>query len=131
MTNTDLGPPERERPGPHPGTGPIQKSAGTTHTDKPKVTTRDRPRGGDTGLARRRGASRRMPPLGPCGCVRDPAHDGHRCGGEITDKTVVGAVEAAHHLADLGYPPIFNVEMLRAMWKAGHHRLVDDLREVG
>ncbi len=30
-------------------------------------------------LARRWEAARRLPPLGPCGCIRDPLYDRHHC----------------------------------------------------
>jgi hypothetical protein len=79
-------------------------------------------------LQRRRKASRRLPSIGTCGCIRDPQHNRHRCGGQITDRQLQGAVDAAHHLLDAGYPPIFDVPTLRELWKSGHHQLVDELR---
>jgi hypothetical protein len=73
-------------------------------------------------------ASRRLPPIGACGCIRDPFTDRHRCGGEISDRQLQGAVDAAHHILDAGYLPIFDVATLRELWKSGHHQLVDELR---
>jgi hypothetical protein len=71
-----------------------------------------------------------MPPLGRCGCIRDPLFDRHHCGSEISGRMVHAAAMAAHHLLDAGYPPIFDVATLRAMWRAGHHQLVDQLRAI-
>ncbi len=79
---------------------------------------------------RRRQESRRLPPIGTCGCVRDPLTDRHRCG-EVSDKLVQGAVDAAHHILDAGYPPIFDAATLRALWKSGNQRLVDELAGGG
>lgn len=67
----------------------------------------------------RRAASWRLPPL-DCG-VRDPWQPWRP--EKLSDKQVAGAVDAAGHLLDLGYPPLFDVDILRAMWRAGHHQL--------
>jgi hypothetical protein len=79
------------------------------------------------GTRRRRAAARRSPPLAPCSCIRDPLTDRHYCGGEITDKQLQGAIAAAHHILGAGYLPIFDLPTLRALWKSGHHQLVDEL----
>lgn len=81
----------------------------------------------ELGAGRRRD-SRRLPPIGICGCIRDPDHDRHGCGGEITDRQLQGAVDAAPHILDAGYLPIFDLPTLRELWKSGHHQLVDELR---
>jgi hypothetical protein len=123
-----LGPPERERPGATASTGPIQKSADTT-TDKPKPIAPPRLCSADTvaGLARRRQASQRMvllecghrDPL--CRCLRPP----------LSEKQIDAAAAAAVHLLAYGCAPAFDIETLRALCKAGHHPLVDDLRGGG
>jgi hypothetical protein len=69
-----------------------------------------------------------MAPLQPCGCVRDPDHDRHFCGAELSDTQLQGAVHAAHHILDAGYLPIFDLTTLRGLWQSGHHQLVDELR---
>ena len=90
-------PPERERPGPHPGTGPNRKSADTT-TDKPIIC--------HTGLAgwsrRRSQAAQHMAPLDCPGRCRDPLL---KCRCEPpppppSPKMVDAAAQAALHLLD-------------------------------
>lgn len=76
--------------------------------------------------ALRRESALRSTPLHPCGCIRDPNHDRHRCHG-MSDRQVAGAVAAAHHLLELDLTPIFNIEMLRLMWRIDP-RVVDELR---
>ena len=61
-------------------------------------------------------SSRRMTPVGPCGCIRHPEVDKHRCGGEITDVLAEAAVAAAVHLRRLGVPGLFDTDTCRAMW---------------
>jgi hypothetical protein len=39
-----------------------------------------------------------------------------------------GAADAAAHLLAHGLTPVFDIDTLREMWRAGHHRLVDRLR---
>jgi hypothetical protein len=60
------GPPEREEPGPTPGTGPNQKLVDTT-TNHPNPSVQPRQCGFDTvaGLHRRRAESRRLPGSDP------------------------------------------------------------------
>jgi hypothetical protein len=121
-------------PGPEVGEGRATPSPADVEkvlTEPPitNTTSITQPRHGD-GLAamrRRRRDSRRLPPIGACGCIRDPSHDRHRCGAQISDKQLQAAVDAAHHIIDAGYLPIFDVPTLRALWKSGHHELVDEL----
>jgi hypothetical protein len=124
-------PPERDEPGPHPEAGPIQKSA--TTTDKPNpITTPLRQCHADTvpvQLRRRRKESYRCEPLGESGNIRDPWVPWRP--EKLTEKDIDGAVAAAAHLLADGYVPVFDLPTLRAMWKAGHHQLVDDLRGGG
>lgn len=70
--------------------------------------------------ARRFDASRRIVPIGPCGCIRDPAVDRHRCDGEISDHMAESAVAAVVHLDGLGTPGLLDRDTL-----PGHvsHRL--------
>ena len=79
-------------------------------------------------LRRRRRESYRCEPLGNTGNVRDPWVPWRP--EKLTDKQVAGAVDAARHLRDAGLEPMFDLDTLRAMWKSGHHQLVDELREV-
>jgi hypothetical protein len=79
------------------------------------------------GLHRRRNASWRMLPL-DCGC-RDPL--GCRCDDPpLSDRQAFGAVAAAHHLLGENLTPIFDRPTLVALWRNGHHRLVDRVRGV-
>jgi hypothetical protein len=110
-------------PSPTPTTAKKQKPA------RVDCITNRRQCGDDTLAAlHRRLVSRRLPPIGTCGCIRDPQHDRHRCGDQITDRQLQGAVDAAHHILEAGYLPIFDVPTLRELWKSGHHQLVDELR---
>jgi hypothetical protein len=76
-------------------------------------------------LRRRRAASWRCEPLPCCSC-RDPwpcrCHDG-----PPSDKMIDAGRDAVEHLLSLDLTPIVPVGMLRAMWRAGHHRTVDRL----
>jgi hypothetical protein len=90
-------------------------------TNTPSIA---RPRHGDGLAAMHR---RRLPPLGACGCIRDPLTDRHRCGAQISDKQLQAAVEAAEHLLDRDLTPIFDADTLRELWRRGHHQLVDEL----
>lgn len=118
-----MGPPEddaaREAHQTYPGTS--VKGLAKTHTRHPKGTT--------AGL--RYAAARRLPPLAPCGCRRDPLTDRHRCDDEISDRQLQAAVQAAHHILGAGYLPIFDLPTLRELWRGGHHQLVDELRGGG
>jgi hypothetical protein len=83
MSARQKGPPESEMPAhkePAPTTTPTVDSDHTTAPDRRPAFD------ALAGNARRYGASRRMAPLPPCGCVRDPEYDRHVCGGEISDN---------------------------------------------
>ncbi|HWU39573.1 MAG TPA: hypothetical protein VN203_18140, partial [Candidatus Acidoferrum sp.] len=45
----------------------------------------------------------------------------------LTDAQVDGAVAAAEHLLSHGLPPLFEADVLRAMWQHGHRQLACDL----
>lgn len=64
-----------------------------------------------------------MPPLGGCGCVRDPDLDRHRCDGQISDHMAEAAVIAVEHLDRLGTPGLLDAATCRAMWRTGHRDL--------
>jgi hypothetical protein len=66
---------------------------------------------------RRRGyaASRRMPPLAPCGCIRHPEVDRHRCDSAISDKQAEAASAAIQHLDEVGTPGLLDEDTCRAM----------------
>lgn len=75
------------------------------------------------GLHRRRHAAAR--------CV--PLDDGHRDPWrpwrpeQHSAKQIEGAVDAAYHLLGADLLPLFDVETLRGMWKAGHRDLAEEL----
>ena len=123
-------PPEREEPGPHPETGPIQKSGITKPTNQVHdITPPTRQCHADTvpvQLRRRHAASYRCQPLGESSNIRDPWVSWRP--EKLSEKEIDGAAAAAAHLLACGYPPVFDLPTLRAMWKAGHHQLVNDLR---
>lgn len=84
---------------------------------------------GDTvgvALRRRRRASLRMPPLGESGDIRDP-HRRWRPE-KLSEKQLDAAVAAAEHLTEAGLSPVFDVDTLRAMWRAGRRQLAENLR---
>jgi len=60
-----------------------------------------------------------MPPLGPCGCIRDPGHDRHHCGDQITEPMVDAGRAAAAHLLELGYTPILRRDTLTTLYRRG------------
>jgi hypothetical protein len=66
-----------------------------------------------------------MAPIPPCGCVRDPDVDRHRCGGEISNHMAEAAVTAINHLDQLGTPGLLDERSCRAMWRIGHRNLAE------
>ena len=68
-----------------------------------------------------------MAPLAPCGCIRDPAADRHRCGDQISDNMAQAAATAVAHLDDLGTPPLLDHRTCQAMWRIGHHELAAEV----
>jgi hypothetical protein len=81
------------------------------------------------GLRRRRATARRLPPIGPCGCIRDPDFDRHRCGRETITSMVDGYRDAALHLRALGLLPAPLLPEMRALWRRGpeERRLVAEI----
>lgn len=130
MTNTRTGPPEREEPGSTPGTGPLSKSVGTTHTDKVHATPQPRQCAADA-LRRRRRAAYRMVPL-DCGCLtRDPWVC--RCTAPPLSEPMVDAGrDAALHVLEHGDIPLLEIEVLRALWRRGgdDRRLAQQLHQL-
>jgi hypothetical protein len=109
-TGNNLGPPGKERPGATPSTGPIQKSADST-TDKSMIS-----HAGVAQWLRRRRASGRLMPL-DCGC-RDPWTC--RCTRPpLSENFIDAGAQAAQHLLDVGYPPLLELDVLRALWRRG------------
>lgn len=71
----------------------------------------------DNGGLRRAAAKLLMPPLDPCGCIRDPEHDRHRCRDDMTPAQADAVVAAANYLESHGYTPVFAPHALRAAWR--------------
>ena len=118
MPGNNLGPPEREEPGPTPETGPNHKLVDTT-TNGPQPTAQPRQCGFDTvaGLHRRRRESWRLPVL-----------ESGRSEPWYYAPQAAGYEEAAHHLLGHGLLPAPNREGLRLMWgRGGHHRRAAEL----
>lgn len=113
-----MSPPEREsRPG-----GETETAIESIAADEMNTTTQRR-YDGLAGMARRRGAALRSSPLEPCGCVRDPGHDRHRCDRGVSDVMTAAAVAAMALLDSNGTPGLLDTETCRAMHRAGHRRL--------
>jgi hypothetical protein len=106
MTNHLHGPPEREKPGPTPGTGPNHKALADTNTNVSKSKTSGQPEAFDTVAAarRRRQASYRLAGGDPWRRYRGRAG---------------GYPQAVAHLADHGLCAYPEIEELRAMYRAG------------
>jgi hypothetical protein len=77
---------------------------------------------------RRHAHSRRMPPLGTCGDIRDPDHDRHRCGNEISYTMAGAAVANIAHLDRLGTPAVLDARTCDAIAKLGYERLASVVR---
>ncbi|BBY82957.1 hypothetical protein MPUL_41150 [Mycolicibacterium pulveris] len=71
----------------------------------------------DTGGRRRAAAKLLMPPLEPCGCIRDPDHDRHRCRDDITLAQADAVIATANYLESIGCTPVFEPHTLRAAWR--------------
>lgn len=110
-----------------PGTGPRPPDRGTPPPQPPaliKTDSRDNdsPAGRRyaAGLRRRRAASWRLAGGDPWRPDR-PA---------LSHAQITGAAHAAAHLLDAGLPPVFDLETLRALRRAGHRRTVTKLMEL-
>lgn len=75
---------------------------------------------------RRRDAADRSEPLGDSGNVRDPWRAWRP--DVLSENQIEAAVAAAEYLLALNIAPMFDLDMLRAMWRAGFRKLVDTLR---
>lgn len=73
---------------------------------------------------RRRRAAERMRPIDDHGTV-DPWREQPRP--PLTDVQIDGAVVAAEYLLAHGLPPVFDADVIRVMWRAGHRRLAREL----
>lgn len=119
MTRDDLGPPEKDEGRAHvPAATTYTYTTSHHHEASSRHSRRCSGRGG--GLVVRRATALRMPPLGMCGCVRDPDVDRHRCRDtEPSDKQVDGYRDAVGHLRDLGLTPAGFTDELRLLWRRG------------
>lgn len=70
-----------------------------------------------TTLVRRTSHKRLLPPLEPCGCIRDPDHDRHHCGNEMTLARADAVIAAAEHLEAAGLLPLPDRDELHAAWR--------------
>ena len=78
------------------------------------------PRHFHAGGSRRREAALRLPPIGPCGCIRDPDLDKHRCGvRSLTEHQLDGWRSAAIGIIEGGNAPIVPIEVVRRLWRRG------------
>jgi hypothetical protein len=81
-------------------------------------------------LRRRREAARHLRPLA-CGC-RDPLFcDCHPpLSQPLTAKMVDAGAQAARHLLEIGYPPLLQLDTLRALYRRGDRELARELYEL-
>jgi hypothetical protein len=78
------------------------------------------PRHFHAGGWRRRQAALRLPPIGRCGCIRDPDRDKHRCGPRpLTEHQIDSWRSAAIGIIEDGHAPIVPIEVVRRLWKRG------------
>jgi len=120
------GPPGREKP-----RGSLTPGLQlTTHdtADDSESTTALRQCAAGRQLRRRRGAADRCEPLHGAGNVRDPWQPWRP--EKLPEKQIHAAAATATHLLAHNLWPIFDLDMLRAMWRAGYRSLVDTLRGV-
>jgi hypothetical protein len=107
------------------GRTPQQNPANTrpTEVDAAEISSVVRPPGyGEEFLAqhrRRHDAARGLPPLGPCGCIRDPGHDRHRCADVLTDHQLDSWEATIDHLTGRGTPAIVPARVRRALRDRG------------
>jgi hypothetical protein len=123
----NLGPPGDDDGRPHhrkPATTEEPSASPTPNTTS--VSAQPRQCAADTvaGLHRRRRAEQRCEPLH--GGLRDPWQPYRP--ERLSAVQVQAAVDAAEHLLELGYPPLFDFPTLQAMWTAGHWKLVEELQ---
>jgi hypothetical protein len=104
---------------------PDQKLNTNTNTANDNRSGRHQPFDALAANGRRFGAKRKMPPLGPCGCIRDPDYDRHVCGGEISDHMAEAAAAAIVLLDQLGTPGLLDRRTCAAVWRIGHRRLAE------
>jgi hypothetical protein len=92
-------------------------------TRPPEPNSGNRPAGyGEEFLAqhrRRHEAAKRLPPLGHCGCIRDPAHDKHRHREALTDHQLDGWQAAVIDLRGNGLTAIVPLAVWRALRERG------------
>lgn len=115
------GPPRDDDGAPHHQDAVHSRSS---HAATPTTNNRTRQRSARTpygtlaGNARRREQALRSAPLGACGCVRDPAHDQHRCeSDELSPRMLDAARDAGRHILNAGCTPILPSAVLRALWR--------------
>ncbi len=120
MPGNDLGPPEREEPGPTPGTGPNQKSVDAT-TNRLDHIAQPRQCGSDTiaGLHRRRQAARRLARLSDCCGASDPISCRcHEPDPPLTERAIEGWRAAIERTIPIG-TPIVPIEVLQCLHRMG------------
>lgn len=108
------------------GPATVGKAGPTSNQNQPPPSTRfnrqtSAPRRHfHAGGRRRREAALRLPPIGRCGCIRDPDLDEHRCGARpLTEHQFDGWRATAEHILEGDSVPIVPVEAVRAMWRRG------------
>ena len=107
------------------GGAPIPQNPATTRpaVDSTEVSSGTRQPGyGEEFLAqhqRRHDAALRCPPLGSCGCVRDPAHDRHRCDDPLGERQLNVWLATIDHLACRDLHAIVPANVRRALRDRG------------
>lgn len=125
MTDHRTGPPDKRKPGPTPGTGPLGKSAEATDKDQITASGRWCPADTVTCAWRRRRASHRLPVL-DCG-HSDPWRSWRP--EHVSDLQVDGYRAAVQHLRAHGLLAAPNIPAMQELWRLGgeDRRLVSEL----
>jgi hypothetical protein len=120
--------PENDDGRPPPGRSADAEQVVATTNSQPALTKNQAAASDSNGAGRhfhaaglrRREAALRLPPIGRCGCIRDPDLDRHRCGARpLTDHQVDGWRSAAIDIIEDGHVPIVPTEVVRRLWKRG------------
>jgi hypothetical protein len=65
--------------------------------------------------------------MGPCGCIRHPEVDKHRCQTGISDLQAEAAAAAIAHLDELGTPGLLDRDTCQALWRIGYRDMAAEV----
>jgi hypothetical protein len=120
--------PENDDGRPPPGRSADAEQVVATTNSQPALTKNQAAASDSNGAGRhfhaaglrRREAALRLPPIGRCGCTRDPELDRHRCGARpLSEKMVDAGAATAKHFLEIGFVPLLELDVLRALYRRG------------